>query len=405
MPRSPLGAVAPSRDVFADFTREWGGVLANDAAASPARLFTAYTAPPRSSRADGSGASATPHGSVSAPATVDDLLHVWAAAKGAGQECRAACMLHGLRRSIDGTVTQHHLMLSMLCWAATVWRQEHRFFKELSTPVRECIHSAALRCTGAVEVDDDAVALYESVAFCAALELLGWHDAMLLCLERAMSHPPPLRSEADVFWLLRRVAQELAPPCSSRGQSAESAPAITTTRTSAIRSSSERDASLVPAAAVVKVAAAQGQSAAVASADTDAASTAALLRRPPTKRAAHPVSRGRTEATRATGSAPGTPTPPPATRAPAASLAAASPVAPPPLPPTRRPASHTAARGPTAAPTHHHHPAAAAAPLQRMESAPPALSRRAEHRMSPAPQRTAASRTPAKAPPRWSGGA
>ncbi|CAJ1987106.1 hypothetical protein conserved [Leishmania donovani] len=236
--------MATSTSEFTEFVREWGGLLAKDSSASMDHLFSAYArlkeanelASSGSSNSEGSGES--PFGSP--VASIEDFTDVWAAAKRANKEWEATCMVRSIRRSIGGSVTQTRLMLSMICWAAMLRQEEQRFFKEFLAQVREIIHRAALRCT-ASGYGEDSESIYEEVAFCVALELLGWHDSLLICLQRAMASPPPLRTEEDVLLFTRKVAQELVSALSPRQYSTDSTPAITITRSSATSNSLEHE--------------------------------------------------------------------------------------------------------------------------------------------------------------------
>ncbi|CBZ24708.1 hypothetical protein, unknown function [Leishmania mexicana MHOM/GT/2001/U1103] len=240
---TPGTAMATSTSVFTEFAREWGGLLAKDSSASMDHLFSAYARLKEANEVARSGSSSS-EGSGESPlgspvASIEDFTDVWAASKRANKEWEATCMVRSIRRSIGGSVTQTQLMLSMLCWAAMLRQQEQRFFKEFLAQVREIIHRAALRCT-ASDYDEGSESIYEEVAFCVALELLGWHDSLLICHQRAMASSPPLRTEDDVLLFTRKVAQELVSTLSPRRYSTDSTPAIIT-RSSAASSTLEHE--------------------------------------------------------------------------------------------------------------------------------------------------------------------
>ncbi|KAG5483972.1 hypothetical protein LSCM1_05822 [Leishmania martiniquensis] len=233
--------MAASIGTFADFAREWGGLLAQDSSASLEHLFNAYVRLKEANHligTDGGGSGEPPLGSPLA--SIEDFTDVWAAAKRANKEWEASCMVRSIRRSISGSVTQSRLALSMLCWAATLWQQEQSIFTEFLSQVREAIHHATLRCAACAD-GKGVESIYEDVAICVALELLGWHDSLLICLLRSTAFTSPLRSEEGVLLFIRKVAQELASALSPRGYSTGSTPAITTTRTSALSSSFEHE--------------------------------------------------------------------------------------------------------------------------------------------------------------------
>ncbi|KAI5688613.1 hypothetical protein MNV84_01660 [Leishmania braziliensis] len=230
--------MATSTTAFAEFAREWGALLAHDSSTSLDHLFSAYVGVKEANDVTYSSSSGNDRSKslfTSPVASVEDFTDVWAAAKRVNKEWEAACMVRSIRRSSDESITQNQLMLSMLCWAAALQQQEHRFFSEFLAQVREMIHHAALRCA-AYANDEGAESIFEEVAFCVALELLGWHDSLLICLQRAMALPPPLHTEEDVLLFTQKVVQELASALSSRRSSSDSMTTITT-RTSALGSS------------------------------------------------------------------------------------------------------------------------------------------------------------------------
>lgn len=240
---SPTGtAMATATSEFTEFAREWGDLLAKDSSASMDHLFSTYA---RLKGANEVASSSSSEGSGEPPfgspvASIEDFTDVWAAAKRVHKEWEATCMVRSIRHSIGGSVTQTRLMLSMLCWAALLRQEEQKFFKEFLAQVREIIHCAALRCT-ASGYGEDSESIYEEVAFCVALELLGWHDSLLICLQRAMASPPPLRSEDDVLLFTRKVAQQLVSALSPRQYSTDDMPVITITRSSATSNSLEHE--------------------------------------------------------------------------------------------------------------------------------------------------------------------
>ncbi|KAG5509496.1 hypothetical protein JKF63_06201 [Porcisia hertigi] len=234
-----------STSAFAEFTREWGVLLAQDSSASLDHLFSSYKNYAKTTGVTRSRSCSSDSGSSTSPcsspfSTIKDFTEIWAASKRVNMEWEAACMVRGIRSSIDGFVTQQQLMLSMLCWAATLQHRQQKFFKECFTRVRQIIHQAALRCTSCAE-GESTESIYEEAAFCVALQLFGWHNSLLICLERIMALLLPLHTEEDVLLFTQKVAQELSSACSPQRNSTDSSPAITTTRTSDLSTSSEQE--------------------------------------------------------------------------------------------------------------------------------------------------------------------
>ncbi|KAG5505215.1 hypothetical protein JIQ42_07422 [Leishmania sp. Namibia] len=289
-------AMAAATSAFGEFAREWGGLLAQDSSASLEHLFSAYLGFQETNHVVVGNSGGSGESLFDSPvASIEDFTDVWAAAKRANREWEATCMVRSVRRSIDGSVTRSRLVLSMLCWAAALRQREQSFFKEFFSQVREIIRHAALRCAACAD-DKGAESIYEEVAFCVALELLGWHDSLLICLQRSMAFSPPLRSEEDVLLFLRKVTQELASGLSPRGCSTDSTPAITTTRTSALSSSFEHEP---PATSTTDNATKKMTALTFARATGDGAVVFTSSRRPFSTQSAASASRRRVEQTRA----------------------------------------------------------------------------------------------------------
>ncbi|KAG5484284.1 hypothetical protein LSCM4_07850 [Leishmania orientalis] len=289
-------AMAAATSSFEEFAREWGGLLAQDSSASLEHLFSAYVGFQETNHVvvgNSGGSGKSPFDSP--VASIEDFTDVWAAAKRANREWEATCMVRSVRHSIDGSVTRSGLVLSMLCWAAALRQREQSFFKEFFSQVREIIRHAALRCAACADAKG-AESIYEEVAFCVALELLGWHDSLLICLQRSMAFSPPLRSEEDVLLFLRKVTQELASGLSPRGCSTDSTPAITTTSTSALSSSFEHEP---PATSTTDNATKKMTALTFARATGDGAVVFTSSRRPFSTQSAASASRRRVEQTRA----------------------------------------------------------------------------------------------------------
>lgn len=219
---------------FKDFTREWGGLLVQDTAASLDHFLVRYRS------ADAMEGQA---------ATIEDYTDLWTAAKRANMEWEATCMVRSIRQSVamDGPVTVFHLMTAMTCWAATLHQRVPDFFKECKSQVHDVVAHVVARCT-AWAGEDGASVLYHEITFCVALELFGWHDSFLTCLrlvsvQHQQRQDDPVK-EQEVLLFISTVGQYLTPKYLPRGFSTESTPNLTTGRTSALSSSSERDATL-----------------------------------------------------------------------------------------------------------------------------------------------------------------
>ncbi|KPA76569.1 hypothetical protein ABB37_07853 [Leptomonas pyrrhocoris] len=212
---------------FNSFSREWGGLLVQDSAASLDRLFDAYQL-----------ASALD----ARPATIEDYTDLWAAAKRANMEWGAACMVRSVRRSVslEGAVTSFHLMTAMTCWAAALHQRTADFFKECKAQVRDVVARVVARCTAWMG-EEGATVVYEEIVFCVALELFGWHDSLLTCLRAATAAQRGPTDEQDVLLFTATVAQHLTPKRAPRGFSTESTPSLTTGRISVVSSASEHD--------------------------------------------------------------------------------------------------------------------------------------------------------------------
>jgi hypothetical protein len=212
---------------FKDFTREWGGLLVQDPSACLDRLMATYV---KASDAE------------DCTATMEDYTDLWTAAKRSNMEWAATCMVRSVRQStaMGGTVTLFQLMTSMTCWAAALHQRTPDFFKTCDRQVRDVASHVATRCSAWIS-DDDPVELYREITFSVALELFGWHDALLTCLRAIMTQHKEPTDMQDVRLFMATVSQCLTPQSPPRGFSTESTPNLTTGRTSALSSSSEHD--------------------------------------------------------------------------------------------------------------------------------------------------------------------